>query len=398
MLANQWELRADVRPLEQAAARWSDVGQLMAVRAEEIVDAARHALDGWDAAAAESYERHRRQVIANLDQFTTLAGEIAGSLRAASSILTSSQKELDSAWVRVSVVPHEVVGDDRRLFFRPAGDEDRELVRRCEGEAEEIRQRLTSALDGESSRLRSARAQFVLVRTTLTDLSGGVFNSFVGPGLETSGVGIVGPAATSVIGTAESGVSAGLPAIAPISVNMPHLSGLTSTAGLAPIIGSAAGGSAARNGATRRGSGAVPPVGGAMAGGAMRGGSAMRGGPAGGRAGGRAGGGSGRLAAPKLVRTPEDEATRLAREKSAAAKAADKEGKRAAIEAKRAERAARKAERRTGKDDKSAREGDETPDEAATGGAATDASAEPNPARLTVVEIAPGAQPSSERS
>ena len=40
MPANPWELRADVRPLEVAAARWVEVGALMARRGDEIVDAA----------------------------------------------------------------------------------------------------------------------------------------------------------------------------------------------------------------------------------------------------------------------------------------------------------------------------------------------------------------------
>ena len=335
MPANPWELRADVRPLELAAMRWSEIGSLLARRGDEIVDAARRATDGWDAAAAESYENHRRQVLANLDRFTSLAGQIAGSLRAISSIITSSQKELDQAWANVAMVPHDVVGESRYLVFRPTEDDERGKVTRGQAETDEIRRRLTLSLDQESTRLRSARAEFSMVRTELTTLSGGSFPFRLGPGGEESGVGTVPPASTSVPGSAQSGV-AGLPPIAPISVSMPDLTGLSSS-GLAPFVATAASGLAGRRGGRSTTSGA-PPIGG-MGGGAMgaRAGTMSRG-----MARGRSG--PHRLATPTLQGATADDAARLVREKEAA-KQAEKEAKRAALAEKRAERAARRAAR-----------------------------------------------------
>ena len=112
-----------------------------------------------------------------------------------------------------------------------------------EQEAEEIRRRLTLSLDQESTRLRSARAEFVLVRTELVTLTGGSFARGLQIGEEESGVGTVPVPSTSVLGTAQGGAggvagAAGLPPVAPISVSMPHLTGLTA-AGLAPIIATA---------------------------------------------------------------------------------------------------------------------------------------------------------------
>ena len=334
MPAHPWELRADVRPLDLAAQRWTEIGTLLARRGDELVAVARRATDGWDAAAAESYEEHRRQVLANLDRFTNLASDIAGSLRAISTILTSSQKELDRSWANVAIVPHDVVGESRHLVFRPTEDDDRGKVARGQAETEEIRRRLTLSLDQESTRLRSARAEFVMVRAELTTLAGGAFPGGL-PGGEETGVGAVPPASTSVRGSAQSGVAA-LPPIAPISVSMPDLTGL-SPAGLAPLAATAANGIGRRD-ARRTTTGGVPPMGG-MGGGAMgvRGGTMSRGTDSG-RAGPR------RLATPTLKGATEDEATRLAREKDAA-RAAEKEAKRAALAEKRAERAARRAER-----------------------------------------------------
>ncbi len=344
MPANPWELRSDVRPLEVAAVRWNEVATLMARRGDEIVDAALRATEGWDAAAAESYDRFRRQVLVNLDRFTTLATQIAASLQAVGSMITSTQKELDLAWTKVAPVPHEVVGESRHLVFRPQADEDRATVTAGEQEAEEIRRRLTLALDQESTRLRSARAEFVLVRTELATLTGGTFARGLEIGQEESGVGTVPVPSTSVPGSAQGGVGAGaagtgLPPIAPISVSMPDLTGI-SAAGLAPIIATAAGASGLRS-SRRQSSAGIPPVGGMAGGMAARAGTMSRG-----MASGRSG--PQRLATPRLPGQAEDDGARAARDREAARLAA-KDAKRAALEEKRAERAARRAERRAEK-------------------------------------------------
>jgi hypothetical protein len=388
--ANPWELRADVRPLEVAAARWVEVGALMASRGDEIVEAALRATEGWDAAAAESYEQHRRQVLVNLDRFTTLAGQISGSLRAIRSILTSSQKELDQAWTKVALVPHQVVGESRVLVFSPEDDEGRGKVDNGKVEAEEIRSRLALSLDQESARLRASRAEFVMVRTELTTLTGGMFGRRIGPGIgpgfgsvvEESGVGTVLPS-TSVSGSAQSGVTAaGLPPVAPISVDMPRVTGL-SAAALTPFVAAAAGGLTGRGSGRSAATGATPPMGG-MGMGAMgaRAGTMSRG-MASGRAGAR------RLSAPQLE--GEDDAAAAAR-----AKQAERDAKRAALEDKRAERAARKAEReaeRTGKADPSGSAGKK--DAKDRKGAKDEAAGEDERPVITVVEVAPGEEPLS---
>jgi hypothetical protein len=389
--ANPWELRADVRPLEAAAQRWTEIGALMARRGDEIVEAARRATEGWDAAAAESYDAHRRQVLANLDRFTTLADQVAGSLRAISGILTSSQKELDHAWTTVALVPHEVVGESRHLVFKPSEDEDRGKVERGQQQVEEIRGRLTLSLDQESTRLRNARAELVMVRTELTTLMGGGFPGLLAPGEEASGVGMVAPASTSVPGSAQGGVSA-LPPIAPISVSMPDLTGI-SAAGLAAFAAAAAGGTLGRRGGAKPPAAGVPPIGGMGAGAVgARAGTMSRG-----MASGRTG--PARLATPRLAGA-EDEATRIAREKEAA-----REAKRAALEQKRAERAARRAEREAAREAARERRGagrltgeDEADDEAydeagpedeGAGGDAAPDEADGRPAVITVVHHAP---------
>jgi hypothetical protein len=364
--ANPWELRADVQPLELAARRWEEVGTVMARRGDEIVDAARRATEGWDAAAAESYEQHRRQVLGNVDRFTALATRIAGSLRAISSILTASQAELDRAWTRVAMVPHDVVGESRHLVFHPTEDDDRGKVAGGQRETEEIRRRLTLSLDQETARLRGARTELVTVRTELADLAGGTFGSALARGDDASGVGVHPPTsrATSVPGSAQSG-GAALAPIAPISVSTPDLTGI-SAAGLAPLAAAAAAGAVLGGRRARRTTDAAPPAGGMGAGGmAARAGTMSRGMPSGRR-------GAARPATPKLDGEGDDAAT-AAREKDAA-----REAKRAALEEKRAQRAARKAARESEKEKRDDAQGSPEGDAGVEGEG------------VTVVEVAPG--------
>ncbi|GAB3017862.1 hypothetical protein GCM10011376_01590 [Nocardioides flavus (ex Wang et al. 2016)] len=345
MPANPWQLRADVRPLEAAAERWSELAVLVARRGDELVEAARRATEGWDAAAAESFAEHRREVLANLDRFTALAEQVAGSLRAVSTILTSSQKELDRAWTTVAMVPHETVGEARHLVFRPSEDDDRGKVVRGQAETEEIRRRLTVSLDGEAARLRAARAELVTVRIELMTLTSGRFPGVLGPAREVSGVGSVPGASTSVRGAAQAGVGA-LPPIAPVSVSTPDLTGISS-GGPGPLAAGAGAAAALRGAAARRSSGqAAPPIGG-MGAGAM---AARAGTMARGAAGGRSA--AARTGVPRLERSTADEAAaRVARDKEVV-----KEAKRAALEEKRAERAARRAEREAARENGRARE------------------------------------------
>lgn len=355
MPAHLWELRADVRPLELGAQRWDETAALLTRRGDDLVAAARRATDGWDAAAAESYEAHRRQVLTHLDRFTTLAREVAGSLRAVSSVLTSTQKQLDQSWLGVATVPHELVGESRHLVFRPTAEEDRGTVTRAEAEAEEIRRRLTLSLDQEGTRLRAARGELTTVRSELTVLIGGTFSDGIF-GSEQTGVGMLAPPSTSVRGSAQSGVAA-LPPIAPISVSMPHLAGL-SAASLAPLAATAASGLASgRDG--RRTTPGTPPMGGMAAGAAGARGGTMSRGMASGRSGPQ------RLATPRVPGSDDGEQPRSARDREAARQAAkeaekeaEKEAKRAALAEKRAERAARRAGRKAEKDEGAGSEGE----------------------------------------
>ena len=107
----------------------------------------------------------------NLDHFTTLAEQMAGSLRAVAEMMLAGQAELDREWNAVALVPHDVVGESRHLVFRPDRDEDRSLVTRAQAGADDVRNRLAAGLEQEGERLRATRAELVTIRTELMTLN-----------------------------------------------------------------------------------------------------------------------------------------------------------------------------------------------------------------------------------
>jgi hypothetical protein len=257
VVAHLWQLRADPAPLEAGARRWTRVVAALTATADDIVAAARHVLDqGWESAAAERYEDHRRLMVQHLDTVTTVAARIGGSLGALAAMLRTAQAELDRAWAPVAAVPHELVGEGRVLVLHPASGADHELVRAATATAHAVRDRLDAQLAGESARLRG----------------GGVAAWGVWPG---------GAASTSVpSGVVGGGSAPGPSPAAPVS--LPALSARSGVSATALAAGAALSGALAGGAVSRRGGRREPPetdaapTGGTAAGAALRGGSAAR--------------------------------------------------------------------------------------------------------------------------
>ena len=336
MPANPWELRADVRPLEAAAQRWTEVSALVSRRGDELVDAARRATEGWDAASAESYEQHRKQVLAHLDRFTSLADRIAGSppgVRHAHDVVAEGARPgLDDGR---GGAPRGGRG------VAPPGLQARRRTRtaaRSPGPGRDRRHPPPAharARPGERpAPARPAPSSVTGAHRAARRLTGGTFGGLRRARGEESGVGTVAPPSTSVPGAAQAGVSA-LPPVAPVSVSVPDLTGTLRRR--ADVV------------VRRRGRRAAGRRGGASEAAAHRHAARSAGwGPGHGRAcrvdvarHGERPQRSGPDADPAAgAHGVGGAAARAAREKEAV-----REAKRAALEEKRAERAARKAER-----------------------------------------------------
>ncbi len=343
MIANPWQLRADVTTLDIAAQTWADMSAAMVAAADQLVATAQKAFTaGWDSMSAEGYEAHRKQVVGSLDSLALVAENISDTLFKVSGSLTAAQRRLDREWSFVAMIPHTVVGAEQMIVFSPDSDDQKHQVELAKGQATTIRLDLDHVLYGDADNLRKAKTEFDHASRQWAEVvargpealdvlgwraaaeNGGYSTTTVSgetqSGSVTAGSGTVG------------GVTAG--SLSPISVSFTGASlGGAALAGASLFAaGRSARGRAVQTGTGTGAMGAAPMAGGAAAG---RGG-AMMGGRGGGRAGMRA---TGVLkAAPADPDSAEARQAREQKQKALAERKAAREARRAAREAREAER------------------------------------------------------------
>ncbi len=288
MVADPWQLRADVTALDVAAQTWAEMSAAMTTAADQLVATAQKAFDGgWDSVSAEGYDAHRKQVVGSLDHLSSVAASISDALVKVSGSLTAAQHRLDREWSFVALVPHAVVGPDRMVVFSPGSDEQSAQVTLAEANAATIRSDLDHTLYGDVDTLLRARTGFDDTARQWAEVVSRGPGAISVLGRPTAGR-TVPSATTTVSGDTRSGPAAGGPAgplvgagsLAPIAVGSP-----AATPGGAALAAAAlmAAGTTARRGAVASagGTGAVggAPMAGAAAG---RGGGAMPAGKGGG--------------------------------------------------------------------------------------------------------------------
>ncbi len=350
MVANLWQLRADVTALDVAAQTWAEMSAALTSAADQLVVTAQKAFNGgWDSVSAEGYDAHRKQVVGSLDSLSAVAENISDALVKVSGSLTAAQRRLDREWSFVALIPHAVVGPDQMIVFNPGSDEQNTQIKMAEANAATIRSDLDHTLYGDADTLRRAKTEFECTSRQWAEVVsrgpeainvvGWVATENYVPSATTTVAGETQSGSGSVTAGAAGaagGVSAGSLAPVNVSFTAPTLGG----AGLAGAALIAAGRSS-RKGPVQStaGTGAMgggAPMAGAAAG---RGGGAMLAGKAG--AGGSRTGLRGAQSAKATPSDPDSAEVREAREAKQKALAERK----AAREARKAAREARKADR-----------------------------------------------------
>lgn len=355
MVANLWQLRADVTALDAAAQTWSQMSTAMTAAADQLVVTAQKAFNGgWNSVSAEGYDAHRKQVVGSLDSLAGVAESISDALVKVSGTLTAAQRRLDREWSFVALIPHAVVGADQMIVFNPDSDEQSTQIKMAEANAAAIRSDLDFALYGDVDTLRRAKTDFEYTSRQWAEV--------VSRGPEAINVlgwvateNYVPSEVTTVTGETQSGsgtaggagVAGGVTAgsLAPISVNFtPASLGGAALAGSALMAARSARRGSVQSGAAGAGGlgGAGTPMAGSSAG---RGGGAMLAGKGGGR-----GARMGLRAALSAKVGPGDAETAEARE-AREAKQKELADRKAAREARKAAREARK-EKREGADER----------------------------------------------
>jgi len=159
-VATLFELEDDAGRLDAASAAWSDVATALD-DADDTVDSGARSVRaaGWEGATAESYDAHRKQLVAGLETASTVAGRIAATLAAVAGTVRIAQGRLDLEWAKVAGIPH--AGDrDGGLVFETESDADRTRVDAAITAAGQIRDDLDRTLAADAATLRECTASW----------------------------------------------------------------------------------------------------------------------------------------------------------------------------------------------------------------------------------------------
>lgn len=153
-----FELEDDAGRLDAASAAWSDVAAALD-DADDTVDSGARSVRaaGWEGRTAESFDAHRKQLVAGLETAAAAAGRIASTLAAVAGSVRIAQGRLDLEWAKVAGIPH-TGSRDGGLVFETETDEDEAKVDAAIAAAGQIRDDLDRTLAADAATLRECAA------------------------------------------------------------------------------------------------------------------------------------------------------------------------------------------------------------------------------------------------
>ncbi len=172
-----WELAEQAGDLESAANGWDDVASALTGSGDTFnAKAAAVMAAGWEGRTAESFDDHRRQLVASLDTAGDVATAIAEVLRDGAGVVRIAQAHLDNSWATVSGIRH--IGFGTWVQFFPEDEAEEERIRRTEAEAQDIRADLDAQLARGSASLKALSSQWDDVASTWESVADGSADGF----------------------------------------------------------------------------------------------------------------------------------------------------------------------------------------------------------------------------
>lgn len=159
-------LGADLGRLAVYESTWKAQQEKLSWAADTINSAANRALgtDVWAGPAANRYDTHRRELVADLDDCADAAGQIADAIGACIATLRFHQGLLDAA--RAAVEPRvRHYTDDDTIVFLPEDDEQGRLVDDLDSTYYQVRSRADSALNQQHGIMQSAASRLEAAKT-----------------------------------------------------------------------------------------------------------------------------------------------------------------------------------------------------------------------------------------
>ncbi|MFG1925327.1 M91 family zinc metallopeptidase [Cryptosporangium sp. NPDC048952] len=184
-----WSLHARPDQVDDAASAWRDTAAALGKTADEVNGAASTLLShGWSSVAADSYDAHRRKLVADIDRAESQATAAATATAGAADSLREAQERLTGEWAKVAVVPF-TYDAPMHILFQPTTDAQAKVVSDSLAQCVEIRSHLDGWLSADIARITKARTEFAAIASAWASIAEGDTSPFrLPPEAEKTGV------------------------------------------------------------------------------------------------------------------------------------------------------------------------------------------------------------------
>ena len=176
-----WDLHARPDQLDATAGQWRAVGTSVKDAADDVDAVAKAVVNGvWEGPAADSFDEHRKKLIADLDAAEEAAKAAGSALDKAAGALRTAQSHLTDEWGKVVAVSFSYDAP-MHLIFSPDDDAQTKVVADSMGRCQHIRTELDDVLHDCLAEFAKARTRFRQISANWSSVAEGTTDPFTMP-------------------------------------------------------------------------------------------------------------------------------------------------------------------------------------------------------------------------
>ncbi|WP_051366712.1 M91 family zinc metallopeptidase [Hamadaea tsunoensis] len=190
MTPDVWDLHHRADQVDAAAAAWRAAAKAVKGAADDVDAPSKAIVNGpWEGPAADSFDAHRKHLVAHLDDIEARADDVAGALEKAAGSIRTAQSHLTDEWGKVVAV-QLTYDQPKHLLFSPKDDAQTKIVTDSMSRCSAIRDDLDKQLADDVVLFEKARARFQQIAAAWEDIALGILDPFTMPA-ETAGTSVI---------------------------------------------------------------------------------------------------------------------------------------------------------------------------------------------------------------
>ncbi|GAA4707804.1 M91 family zinc metallopeptidase [Nocardioides conyzicola] len=186
-----FDLHDEAARLDTASTAWADLASGITTASDGVDEAARTARDaGWEGKTAESYDAHRKSLVADLDTASGLAESLASTLSAAAGSVRICQGRLDQEWAKVASLTRMPLPGGG-FYFQTEDEAERKRADEAVANAQAHRAELDATLATDTAALNQAATAWAQLTSTWAPVADGSRDGFDGVPSDGNEVGVI---------------------------------------------------------------------------------------------------------------------------------------------------------------------------------------------------------------